>query len=143
MSLSLKEANKLKELGFRRHEYNDKVYPTDIFEYNGETWSVGGRIVPNGNLICNEDIYINGVWLPNIDDLLSWLENNDCTYNLSYNGLGYKIVIVDRNNKVFKGKGGTLEFSIFNALIKILKEYGGNIVNKTYNVLEAERISEE
>lgn len=43
--MSKKNAELLFELGYKRPSYAEKVYPTDIYEYKGETWCVGGRIV--------------------------------------------------------------------------------------------------
>lgn len=143
MSLSKKHALELMKLGFKRQDFEEKVYPTDIIDYNGETWVVGGRILPNGNLLCDKNIYTKGDWLPSQEDLISWLEDNDCTFVITYGGTGYKTEITAINSKVYKGKGGTLEYSLYNAIVNILKELCGNPVHKSYKIVEAELISRD
>jgi hypothetical protein len=138
MSLSKTDAKELIELGFKRQDFEDKIYPSDIYEYDGAVWVVGGRLLPNGNLICDDVIYNEGTWIPTAEDLIAWLDNNDCKFILEYNGGGYKIEANDSKGKVSKAKGGTIEYTLFKAIIKILKEYGGNPVQKTWKVIEAE-----
>ncbi|MGC6585246.1 hypothetical protein ACPV3A_09805 [Paenibacillus sp. Dod16] len=140
MSISKTEAIKLFELGFQRPLYADKVYPQDIFEYQDSVWVVGGRVLPSTGFLCDEEIYKKGVWIPSILDLMSWLEDNDCKFNLSYIGTGYKLIVSDNNEIEYSSKGATPEFAFYNVIIKILKKYGGNPVNKEYEVIEAEFI---
>ena len=140
MSLTKENAELLFGLGFKRQSYAEKTYPTDIFEHKGDTWCVGGRIVPNTNLCCDEEIYNNGTWIPSLEDLLLWLRDNECIFTLSYNGNGFKIEIVDNEKRNYKAKGGTAEFAIFNGIVKILKNYGGNPINKKFEIIEAELI---
>ncbi|MCY9544909.1 hypothetical protein M5X00_25240 [Paenibacillus alvei] len=143
MSISKTEAIKLFELGFQRPLYADTVYPQDIFEYQDAVWVVGGRILPSGAFLCEEEVFKKGVWIPSILDLMSWLEDNDCKFNLSYTGIGYKLKVSDSHEIEYSSKGATPEFAFYNVIIKILKKYGGNPVNKEIEVIEAEFIERE
>ncbi len=143
MSLSRTEAEKLSKLGFRRPKYADDVYPQDVFEYEGMTWVVGGRILPSGPLLCDEKIYKEGQWIPTLADLMAWLEENDCNFSMTYTGIGYKVEASDYNGKKYKTKGATPDYALFNAVVKILVEFGGNPVNRSYEVIEAEFIKKE
>lgn len=143
MSISKTEALKLFELGFKRPSYADAVYPQDVFDYQNSTWVVGGRILPSGTFLCEEDIYRRGVWIPSILDLISWLEDNDCNFTLSNTGRGYKLSVIDSHGVEYSTKGATSEFALYNAIIKILKKYGGNPVKKEIEVVEAELVDRE
>lgn len=143
MSLTKTEAEKLFNLGFKRPSFADLVYPQDIFEFQSSTWVVGGRILPSGTLLCDEKIYKEGSWIPSLSDLLSWLEENECTFTMVFSGNGYKIEVYDNKNKKYKGKGGTLEFALYKVILGILEEYGGDPVIKKYHVIEAELIEKK
>lgn len=143
MPLSSSDAKKLFNLGFKRPAHEDDVYPQDVYEFNKSTWVIGGRILPSTNLLCNKEIYEEGIWIPSLADLMGWLEYNDCEYNLSYSSSGFKINVVDVNGKHFKAKGSTAEFALYNVITKILEKYHGNIVNKDIHVIEAELIGKE
>ncbi|WP_106768747.1 hypothetical protein [Paenibacillus faecalis] len=143
MTISKTDAIKLFELGFHRPSYADRVYPQDIFEYQDAIWVVGGRVIPSTKYLCEEEVYKKGVWIPSILDLISWLEENDCEFNLSYTGTGYKsykVNVRDNDEIEYSAKGATPEFAFYKVISKILKKYGGNPVNKEYEVIEAEII---
>ncbi|TGV28974.1 hypothetical protein EN829_041940 [Mesorhizobium sp. M00.F.Ca.ET.186.01.1.1] len=143
MSLTKTEAQKLCNLGFKRLDYADEVYPQDIFEFQNSTWVVGGRLLPSGNPLCDEKIYKEGTWIPTVSDLICWLEENECLFSMVYSGLGYKIEVTDGKNKKYKGKGGTLEFALYKVIMQVLEEYKGNLVSKDYQVIEAELIEKK
>jgi len=143
MCISKTEALKFFELGFKRSSYADTVYPQDIFDYQNSTWVIGGRILPSGPFLCEEEIYKNGVWIPGVLDFMSWLEENDCNFTLSYTGTGYKLNVIDSYGVEYKSKGASSEFAFYNAITKILKKYGGNPVNKEIEVIEAEFIDKK
>ena len=143
MSLSLKDAKELINNGFKRQKFEDNVYPFDIFEYCGETWVIGGRLLPEGNFLCNENIYLEGQWIPSLTDLIEWLENNNCKFTFSSNKFGYKAEVLDNSENVYKAKGGTLEYTLFKVIIEILKIHGGNIVNKNIETIEAKYLGRQ
>ncbi|KGR74712.1 hypothetical protein [Ureibacillus sinduriensis] len=143
MSLTKTEAEKLFSLGFKRPEYADEVYPQDFYEYNNGTWVIGGRIIPSSTLLCNEDVYRHGVWIPSTIDLVTWLEEMDCKFILTYDGSSYMVEVSTANNQMFKGKGISIEMSLFKAIIKILQTYGGAPVQKSYKVIEVDFIERE
>ncbi|MCX7570495.1 hypothetical protein OS242_11030 [Tumebacillus sp. DT12] len=142
MSLSKTEADQLFKLGFKRAEYSDEVYPQDVFEYQNSIWVVGGRILPSGNILCDEKIYKEGTWIPSLPDLITWVEDHDCKFETSYCGLSYKVTVTDSSAINYKGSGSTLEFAMFHVIKKILEKYGGNPVSKSYVVLEAQLVDD-
>jgi len=101
---------------------------------------IGGRILLEGPPLCDEIIYTKGVWIPSINDLLSWLEENHCKFTISFTGTGYKVNVTDSHGVAFTSKGTTPEFALFNVIKKILMKYGGNLGSKEYIVVEAEFI---
>jgi len=143
MSLTKTEADRLFKLGFKRQDFADEVYPQDIFDFQNSTWVVGGRLLPSGTLLCDEKIYKEGTWIPSFSDLISWLEESDCTFTIGYGGLGYKIEVIDSKNKKYWGSGGTLEFALYKVILLVLEEYEGNPVSKKYQVIEAEFIEKK
>ncbi|PYG83879.1 hypothetical protein LY28_03799 [Ruminiclostridium sufflavum DSM 19573] len=143
MSLSKAEAEILFNLGFKRQSFEEKVYPTDIYEFKGSVWCIGGRIVPNSSLSAETCIYNEGVWLPTLEDFIYWLDNNECKFSVIYNGNGYKVEITDNQDNAYKAKGGTMEFALYKGIMEILKKYGGNPVQKPCEIIEAELISED
>ncbi len=139
MSLSKTEAEKLFKLGFTRPDYADEVYSQDLYEYNNESWIVGGRILPSSTLFCEEEVYRQGIWIPAISDLITWLEEMNMKFDLHFDGSNYKVE-VSTNKKLYKGKGISVEISLFKAIIQILRDFGGPPVQKKYTVIEAEYI---
>ncbi|RST56911.1 hypothetical protein D5F11_025595 [Siminovitchia terrae] len=143
MSLSRTEAEKLFKLGFKRPKYADEVYPQDIYEYKNATWVIGGRIVPSSTLLCEEEVYRQGIWVPSMTDLITWLEEMDCEFTLSYDGSSYKVEVSTSDEQRFKGKGISVEMSLFKVISKILQEFGGVPVQKSYKVIEVDFIEKE
>ncbi|KGR88898.1 hypothetical protein [Lysinibacillus odysseyi] len=143
MSLSRTEAEKLFKLGFKRPEYADEVYPQDIYEYENATWIAGGRIVPSTTLLCEEEVYKRGIWIPSMTDLITWLEEMECKFTLFYDRSSYKVEIFTNDEQMFKGKGITVEMSLFKAISQILQAFGGAPVQKTYKVIEVDFIEKE
>ncbi|MEW9677687.1 hypothetical protein ABRT01_16140 [Lentibacillus sp. L22] len=143
MSLTSTDIEKLFKLGFKRPEYADDVYPQDVYEYQNATWTVGGRIAPSSYLLCDEEIYKQGTWIPSLEDYIIWLEENNCTFNLSFDGFSYKVLVTCVNEQNYKGKGVSLEVGLFNVTIQILRDFGGAPVQKKYKVIDAEIIEKE
>lgn len=143
MSLSRTEAEKLFQLGFKRPEYADEVYPQDTYEYKNATWVIGGRIVPSSTLLCEEEVYRQGIWIPSMTDLVTWLEEMNCEFTLSYDGSSYKVEVSTNNMQRFKGKGISVEMSLFKVITQILREFGGAPIQKKYKVIEVEYIEKE
>ncbi|MWC27345.1 hypothetical protein [Paenibacillus sp. MMS18-CY102] len=140
MSLTKNEVEKLVQLGFKRASYADEVYPQDIFQYEGSSWVIGGRIMPDSTLLSAEAIYKEGTWIPSLEDLLTWFEDNDYLFEMGYIGNGYKIKAVDVNGCEYKAKGSTPIFVCYHVLLKILEKQGGQLKPKTYEVDEVEII---
>ncbi len=143
MSLSKAEAVLLFNLGFRRQIFEEPIYPTDLYEFGGSIWCIGGRIVPNTTLSVEPQIYNEGIWLPSMEDLIYWLDNNECKFTLTYTGNKYIVEIIDNQNDVHKATGGTMEFALYKAIVEVLKKYSGNPVAKQCEVIEAEFISKD
>lgn len=143
MSLTKTEAEKLFKLGFKRPEYADEVYPQDIYEYKDATWAIGGRIVPSTTLLCKEEVFKEGIWIPSMTDLFTWLEEMDCEFQLSYDGLSYKVEVSTSDEQRFKGKGTSVEMSLFKVICKILQTFGGAPVQKNYEIIEVDIIEKD
>lgn len=143
MSLSGIDAEKLFKLGFKRPVSADRVYPQDIYEYKNTTWVIGGRIVPETTLLCEEEVYSQGIWVPSTDDLITWLEDTNCKFIISYDNSIYRIEVVTNENHKFKEKGYSVEWSLFKVICKILKAFGGPPMQKEYKVIEVDLIEKE
>ncbi len=142
MYLTKQLAKELKELGFERPEYSDKYSQYDFYDYDGEEWVLGGRILPSSTLLAPQQIYSEGVWLPSLHDLVLWLEENNCNYNLCFDGKVYKLSVSDESGNLYNGKGASLDIACFNAITKILAAHNGNPVKKEYTVHNATYIKE-
>ncbi|CAM4490547.1 hypothetical protein [Paenibacillus tarimensis] len=140
MSLTRKEAEELFKLGFKRPSYADEVYPQDIYEYDDSIWVVGGRVIPKSTLLSDAVIYKEGTWIPALDDMLSWLEDNDYLFELCYIGNGYKIKVVDTEGNEYKAKGSTPLFVCYKVILKLLETLNGKLRVKHYHVDEVELI---
>lgn len=121
MSLSKTEAEKLFELGFERPSYADEVYPQDINEYKDSTWVVGGRIIPSSSFLCEEEIYRQGIWVPSMNDLITWLEEMDSEFTITHNGSSYRVEVSTGDDQKFKGKGISVEMGYSKSFAKYLK----------------------
>ena len=143
MSLSKTEAEKLFDLGFKRPVYADEVYPQDVYEHKNTTWVIGGRIVPSSTLLCGEEIYKQGTWIPSMTDLITWLEEMDCEFTLSLVASGYKVEVYTSDEQSFKGKGISVEMVLFKVICRILKAYRGTPVQNKYKVIDAEFIEKK
>lgn len=137
------DAETLFKLGFKRPDVEEKISQTDVYYYKDEYWCVGGRILPNSNIIADSEIYEKGLWIPDIRDYIYWLSYNDCTYSVSYSGTVYKIEVQDPKGKSYKEKAGTLEYAFYKVVVRLLQKYGGNIVKKSCSVIHAEYLGEE
>ena len=123
MYLSKLMAEQLINKGFKRTVYTDEVAPFDFYQYGEEEWVIGGRILPNSNLLADESVYQNGFWLPSIYDLLYWLEDHNYEFTISHLGSakGFKIRVKDEQKELIS-KGGTLETTLFKLIINLLDE---------------------
>ncbi|MFD7522639.1 hypothetical protein [Paenibacillus chitinolyticus] len=123
MYLSETSALRLKELGFKRTYYIDEIAPFDFYKVNEEDWVLGGRILPEGDLLAPSDITIKGTWLPSLTDLMTWLADNNYTYTLECKerGHGYVVQALDSEGNTTKGKGGTAELAFCKVIEHILK----------------------
>ena len=140
MYLSKDFAKELVKLGFTRPDYYDQYNPFDFYNYRGEEWVVGGRILPEGTLSVSNEIYLKGTWLPSLDDMMSWFEDNNFIFDLSYDGDVYRISATDESKISYKGKGVYIETSCFNVIKKILLKNPKGMKKREYEVYEIESI---
>jgi hypothetical protein len=133
MYLSENSATRLKELGFKRTYYIDEIAPFDYYKINDEEWVMGGRILPQGNLLAHSTIYNEGTWLPSLSDLMIWLEDYGYTYTLECKelGHGYIVQVNDSPGSIIKGKGGTAELAFCKVIEQILKKDKVNLITKS------------
>jgi len=143
MTLSVNDATKLMNACFSKVQYtNDEINPCDMFYYNKSTWIVGGKLGPREALLCPKDIYEKGTWIPNLDDLIIWLEEREVNFNLSFDGMTYNLELYLEEKK-FKSKGVVKEKCFYNGIMKILKQFNGSPSVKEYEIIEVELIDEE
>ncbi|AYB38249.1 hypothetical protein [Brevibacillus laterosporus] len=123
MYLSKEQATILHNLGFQKSYYEGEVSPFDFYSYDEEEWILGGRILPQGELLAPEKIVSRGVWLPSTQDLIYWLSDHHYTFTIECKekGFGYKIK-ASKSEKEFSEKGGTLEFTLYKLIVKILEQ---------------------
>ncbi len=128
MYLTKEDALELYELGFEVYSLDSGTYPLEVYDYNNEEWCAGGKILHRINkeiffaneILVSDQIYEEGLYLPNDSDLMDWLENNDFTFEIkSKNGM-YKVVAWESEKNKFRG-GGTFTAALRNVIIKILK----------------------
>jgi len=141
--LSKTEAKKLYDSGFKRPKIYDDVYPQDIYDYKNETWIVGGKVFPRGEFGAPKEVYTQGTWIPLEEDLISWMEEHDCTFIISFDGMTYKIEAADVNGTSYKAKGVSLELCLYKVIIQILHSFNGNMPEKEYELMEVDLIEKE
>ncbi|MNV78730.1 hypothetical protein D3C71_1722380 [compost metagenome] len=114
---------RLQELGFKRTYYVDEVAPFDFYALNNEEWVIGGRILPQGDLLAPLTIYNEGIWLPSLTDLMIWLSDNGYTFTLEckVSGHGYIVQASNSVGSIIKGKSGTAEDAFCKVIEKILQ----------------------
>ena len=132
MYLVKSEALELFAAGFKRPSYQDPYNQYDFYDYNNTDWILGGKIVSDSEVLAPEEVYKEGTWLPSLYNLQLWLVENDCVFELSYDGLVSRAKVTDHTGKEYKSKGATPTNSLFHAILNILKVYGGIPVNKNY-----------
>ena len=135
MYLCKNNALELFQLGFKRPSFQDTYNQYDVYHYNNADWILGGSIIPSLDILAPAEVYKKGTWLPSLYDLKLWLVENDCLFELNYDGLTFRIKVIDANGKEYKAKGATLTKAFFHSIVKILKVYGENPVHKNYEGL--------
>lgn len=97
---------RLRKEGFTRPYQDDEPSPYDYYEYDGNEWSLGGRLTGESYILAPREVHVNGTRLPTIADLMNWLEYEGYTFSIVYNGNGYRVIASNEKGKEFKGKGG-------------------------------------
>ncbi|WP_160680472.1 hypothetical protein [Clostridium sp. C8-1-8] len=143
MYISKSLALELFQNGFKRPAYQDMYNNYDFFEYDNEEWVLGGKILPSGDILSPEDIYKKGTWLPSAYDLMLWLEENNFTFNLVFNGEVHSCIAKDNRGTEYKGKGANIENALFNAIMKVLKHHGGNLIERKYDIENGQYLGKE
>lgn len=118
------QSKKLLELGFERRFYKDEVAPFDFYLYKNDEWCLGGNVCKE-SLLAPKEVYEKGARLLSTDDLVSWFEKNNYSFELTYaiQGIGYRILATNKfKNETFKAKGTNITFALGNVLEKILKK---------------------
>ncbi|MCC8435253.1 hypothetical protein HP567_011925 [Brevibacillus sp. M2.1A] len=123
MYLTKEQALELHKLGFLKTYYDGEIAPCDFYSFKDEEWILGGRILPQGDLLAPEEVISGGIWLPSIQDLLYWLSDHDFTFVIESKerGYGYKVDVC-KEGKNYMGKGGTVEFALYKVIVKILEQ---------------------
>lgn len=106
--------------GFVRPYKEDVPSPYDFYEYLGQEWSLGGQLTGESSILAPQEVHEKGTLLFAITDLMNWLEFEDYTFSIVYNGNGYRVVATNEQGEEFKGKGGTLPSALTSIVEKLL-----------------------
>ena len=122
-----KTAIDLESVGFKRTFYSDEKAPFDFYSYEQSEWVLGGQVIPGGQLLAPEEVYKEGTWLPSIFDLINWLKDYSFDFVIKYQGNYFRIMVTGHKGEEIKGKGVSLEHTLYIVIAKILKLYGNNL----------------
>jgi hypothetical protein len=117
MNISLGELEKLREFGFAYPYYKNVYGKSMVFWYDHREWMIGGRV--NGEKInLPEEVLKNGIWLPSVEQLLSWLRYNSFVYCLSYEDNMFAAVAKDcMNQQIYEVKN---QLALTSALAEVI-----------------------
>lgn len=120
MSLSRYHAEVLKELGFPQRS----PAAGDFYEVGNEEWVVGGQPVPHSSLLIPSYVIEKGTWVPNILDLLQWLEQQSPGIKVLYNRTNYLVprsyVDVTIKGTPIKVRGSSVATGLYACAEKVL-----------------------
>lgn len=95
MTVSYQLAKALFELGFSLKAFQDNPDRSMTFYKDEVCFLIGGDL--NKELSTEEKMLIKeSVWLPNMFELLKWLEINDFSYSISYTKEGRCVECIDQ-----------------------------------------------
>ena len=122
MSITKEMMEKLMSVGFRFEEFEGHLdSPGNVFFYNGVEHTIGGAW--DGSPVGDEDKKIarEGLWLPDTDHLMLWLEWHDISVNISYSSKDryFHGDAKTEDGKIFEGGGSDLQMCLYKLVLKV------------------------
>jgi len=110
-------AKELFEAGFKL----DYIPEGSLFYFKDEKWVIGGRISPGGPTSISPKIKTKGLWLPELEHLLEWLEFRN--FELEIKTSRYKTIIIakDQNKREYHGSSSSMIYALYDIIMQVLK----------------------
>ena len=129
MSITKQMMDKLLSVGFRFEEFEEHLdSPGNVFFYNGTQHTLGGAW--DGSPVREEDQKIarEGLWLPDTDHLMLWLERRDVSVDISYSSdEGYfHGTAKTEDGETFEGGGPDLQMCLYKLVFKVCRHFNKN-----------------
>lgn len=129
MSITKQMMDKLLSVGIRFEEFEENLDgPGNVFFYNGVEHTLGGAW--NGSPVREEDKKIarEGLWLPDTDHLMLWLERRDVSVDISYSSdEGYfHGTAKTEDGEAFEGGGPDLQMCLYKLVFKVCRHFNKN-----------------
>ena len=126
MSITKEMMEKLLSVGFRFEEFEGHLDgPGTVFFYNGVEHTLGGAW--DGSPVSEEDKKIarEGLWLPDTDHLMLWLERSDVSVDISYSSDdGYfHGTAKTKDGETFEGGGPDLQMCLYKLVFKVCRYF--------------------
>ena len=120
---------KLMSVGFRFEEFEGHLEsPGEVFFYNGVEHTIGGAwycspISEKDKIIARE-----GLWLPDTDHLMLWLEWHDISVNISYSSKDryFHGEAKTEDGETFEGGGPDLQMCLYKLVFKVCRHFNKN-----------------
>lgn len=129
MSITKEMMEKLRSVGFKFEELESNLgHSGEVFYYNGVEHTIGGAW--DGSEISEKDKIIarDGLWLPNTDHLMFWLEWRNVSVKISYNSEDryfYGEAVTEDGN-IFTGGGPDLQMCLYKLVFKVSRYFQEN-----------------
>ena len=129
MSITIEMMDKLLSVGFGFEEIEGPLEsPGNVFFYNGVEHTLGGAW--DGSPVSEEDKKIarEGLWLPDTDHLMLWLERRDVSVDISYSSdEGYfHGTAKTKDGEAFEGGGPDLQMCLYKLVFKVCRHFNKN-----------------
>ena len=129
MSITKEMMEKLLSVGFRFEEFEGHLEsPGEVFFYNGVEHTIG--VAWDGSPISEKDKIIarEGLWLPDTNQLMLWLEWHDISVNISYSSEDryYHGTAKTEDSETFEGGGPDLQMCLYKLVFKVSRYFKEN-----------------
>lgn len=121
--------DKLLSVGFRFEEFEEHLdSPENVFFYNGTEHTLGGAWDGSPVSEENKKIAREGLWLPDTDHLMLWLEWRDVSVDISYSSDdGYfHGTSKTKDGEAFEGGGPDLQMCLYKLVFKVCRHFNKN-----------------
>ena len=132
--------DKLRAVGFAFPQLEHTCNVGNVYGYNGETYTIGGKWGNSSYTEQEKTIAKEGTWLPNEDDLMRWLELTHHSVQIHYSAdeRYFHGTATNANGTVFVGSGPTLLCCLEKLIYKICKQSKTPVIPDTIEILEIE-----